>query len=145
VRELKTGEMWDPEFRRSIWKGLVPMVLGLVVAGLAMMGDNLVMSVFGAITFLGGCWELFLAIRDPLLVITPGIITHRLGRFGRASEIPKPDVESWNVEHGAIVIRVKGGKPVKIKLAVLRKKDQSRVAEMLASFGYPLLEESSAV
>ena len=141
VSEMKTGEMWDPEFRRSIWKGLVPMVLGLLVAALAMMGDNLVMSVLGAVTFLGGCWELFLAIRDPLLVITPGIITHRLGRFGRAVEVLKTDVESWNVERGVIVIRLRAGKPVKIRLALLRKKDQPRVAEMLASFNYPLLVE----
>ena len=134
--------MWDPEFRRSIWKGLVPMTLGLVVAALAMMGDNLIMSAFGAITFLGGCWELFMAIRDPLLTITPGIITHRSGVLGRAVEILKTDVESWNIEGGVVVFRLRDKKELKIKLAVLRKKDRHRIADMLASFGYPLHEES---
>ena len=119
------------------------MAFGLLVAVLAMLGDSIVMSAFGAITFLGGCWELFMAIRDPLLTITPGIITHRSGRFGGAVEIPKPDVESWTSERGAIVIHVKGKKSIKIKLTVLRKKDQSRVAEMLSAFGYPRLEAGS--
>jgi hypothetical protein len=137
VQEVKTGELWNPEFRRSIWKGLVPMALGLAVAALAMMGDNLIMSVFGALTFLGGCWELFMAIRDPLLVITPGIITHRMGRFGRAVEVPKTEVEYWTVEGGAVIIHLKEKKQLTVKFSVLRKKDQPRVAEMLTAFGYP--------
>jgi hypothetical protein len=137
VQEVRTGEVWDPEFRRSIWKGLAPIAIGIIVAAIAMWGDSLVMSAIGVLTFLSGCWELFMAISNPMLVITPGIITHRVGRFGRAVEVHRTDVESWTSEGGAIVIRVKGRKPIKIKLAVLRKKDQPRVAEMLDAFGYP--------
>jgi hypothetical protein len=137
VQEVRTGEMWDPEFRRSIWKGLAPIAIGIMVAVMAMLGDSLVMSAIGVLTFLSGCWELFMAISNPLLTITPGIITHRLGRLGRAVEIHRTDVESWTSEGGAIVIRTKGKKPIKIKLAVLRKKDQPRLAEMLSAFGYP--------
>lgn len=140
MQKVRTGEMWDPEFRRSLWKGLFPMAFGLLVGAIAMMGDNTIMSVFGAITFLGGCWELFLAIRDPILTITPGIITHRSGRFGGAVEIPKPDVEFWKGEPGAVVIHIKGKKPVRIRLAVLRAKDRPRLTEMLSAFGYPMRE-----
>lgn len=141
--DTQTGGAWDSEFRRSVWKGLAPMALGLIVAVLAIRGESMAMSGFAAVAFLGGSWELFLAIRDPLLVITPGTITYHGGRFGSAIEMPKHDIESWTVRGNVLIIDRKNNKPINIKLSVLRKRDKSRIASVLISFGYPRAERRS--
>jgi len=136
-QEIRTDGGWDSEFRRSLWKGIIPMALGIVVAAVAIRDRDIVMSAIAGVAFMGGALELFWAIREPLLTITPGTIVLRTGYLGRAIEIPRPDVESWKAERNLITINRTGKKPVKIKLPLLRKSDQPRVARLLRAFGYP--------
>lgn len=136
-QEIRTDGGWDSEFRRSLWKGIIPMALGIMVAAVALRDKSIVMSVIAAIAFITGAIDLFWAIREPLLTITPGAIVLRAGSLGRAIEIPRPEVESWKAERNLITVNRTGKKPVKIKLPLLRKRDQPRVAEMLRAFGYP--------
>ena len=136
-QEIRTDGGWDSEFRRSLWKGIIPMALGIMVAAVALRDKSIVMSVIAAIAFITGAIDLFWAIREPLLTITPGAIVLRAGSLGRAIEIPRPEVESWKAERNLIAVNRTGKKPVKIKLPLLRKRDQPRVAEMLRAFGYP--------
>jgi hypothetical protein len=134
--EIRTDGGWESDFRRSIWKGLVPLVFGILVAAIALRNNDIVMSAVAAIAFIGGAIELYWAIREPLLSITPGTIIYRAGYLGRAIEIPRPEVESWKVEGKVVVINRSEGKPVKIKLSLLRGRDQPRVAELLRAFSY---------
>jgi hypothetical protein len=135
-QEIQTNGGWESDFRRSIWKGLVPLIFGVLVAAIALRDKNIIMSAIAAIAFLSGAVELYWAIREPLLTITPGTITYRAGYMGRAIEISRPEVESWKIEGKLIVINRTGQKPVKVKLSLLRGRDQPRVAEMLRAFSY---------
>lgn len=134
--DLRTNGGWDSDFRRSVWKGVVPMAFGIVMAALAFRDKSLVMSGIAVVAFVSGAIELFWAIREPLLTVTPGTITYRGGYLGRAIEIPRPDVKDWTEQGKVLVINRTKQKPVKVKLSLLRGRDQPRVAQMLRAFGY---------
>ena len=136
-QDLKTDGGWNTDFRRSIWKGIFPMLAGLVMAAIALRGNNPAMSVVATMAFLSGAVELFLALREPLLTITPGMITCRTGFLGRPIEIPRPEVKSWKIERKILVMNRKMQKPVKVRLWSLRGQDQPRVPEALRALGYP--------
>lgn len=135
--DVEASGLYSNEFKRSIWKGLLPIAAGVAMAAYGVWSENMVFSALAALALLSGTVELLRAVREPVLSITPGVIMYRAGFLARPREIARPDVESWTKEGSVIVVNRKGHKPVKINLSLLRGCDQPRVTGLLRSYCYP--------